>query len=528
MGSKRYPFFMSKLGQYIASFLLEDFPINEYSEKIINQLVAKFTQENPELSDNQAKEYIKRFDQIKNNLPVDKRDITKYSWNNLEQTVAANQSKRIKAGKLNDGEPKDANLVYNKDGLRVYVGNTKQACIKYGNGYSFCISARGDDNLYADYRYEQGGTPYFVFDDTKSSERDEDGEFINPDHLVVVFVFENDQEPYSTTIADNSETDYWKSFDEMIRYFPRFKDLKNIFQPVEIDQKEYEEFELGEQYSILLYNLNSKYWDKYHKERGEENAINTYRYFDIETANKNIEDLLNNKIKIYKFTGIVKSNALDKYTVNSISQNVNIKAGDDIKDEGKKWIKNNIIPNVTYSDSEVTSEDFLNDWDIEFKDTTSASWHREYLQDIKKIVDEYRKDLAKLKLMKENLERKQRLTESETGTIQEFIKYACKNLEIQKVPRSLTLSYDTNQVKDRRSFGYFDPNNQKVWVYVKNRNMADILRTLAHELVHHKQNLDGRISYESGKTGSDIENEANAKAGVLLRDFGKQNDEIYQ
>ena len=123
---------------------------------------------------------------------------------------------------------------------------------------------------------------------------------------------------------------------------------------------------------------------------------------------------------------------------------------------------------------------------------------------------------------------KQRLTESETGTIGEFIKYACKNLAIQSPPRNLTLSYDTNQVKNRRSFGYFDPNSSKVWVYVKNRNMADILRTLAHELVHHQQNLDGRISYESGKTGSEIENEANAKAGVLLRDFGKQNNEIYQ
>jgi hypothetical protein len=122
----------------------------------------------------------------------------------------------------------------------------------------------------------------------------------------------------------------------------------------------------------------------------------------------------------------------------------------------------------------------------------------------------------------------QRLNESETATIGEFVKYACKNLAIQNPPRNLTLSYDTNQVKDRRSFGYFDPNNHKIWVYVKNRNMADILRTLAHELVHHKQNLDGRINYESGETGSDIENEANAKAGVLLRDFGKKNNEIYQ
>jgi cytidyltransferase-like protein len=121
-----------------------------------------------------------------------------------------------------------------------------------------------------------------------------------------------------------------------------------------------------------------------------------------------------------------------------------------------------------------------------------------------------------------------RLNESETGTIGEFIKFAIKNLEIQNPPRNLTLSYDTAQAKQKRSFGYFDPNNNKIWVYCGNRNMGDILRTLAHELVHRKQDEDGRISYESGETGSEIENEANAKAGVLLRDFGKQHEEIYQ
>jgi cytidyltransferase-like protein len=124
--------------------------------------------------------------------------------------------------------------------------------------------------------------------------------------------------------------------------------------------------------------------------------------------------------------------------------------------------------------------------------------------------------------------REGKLNESETATIGEFVKYAIKNLEIQKPPRNLTLSYDNEAAKEKRSFGYFDPNANKIWVYCGNRNMADILRTLAHELVHRKQDEDGRIDYESGKTGSEIENEANAKAGILLRDFGKQHEEIYQ
>ena len=112
--------------------------------------------------------------------------------------------------------------------------------------------------------------------------------------------------------------------------------------------------------------------------------------------------------------------------------------------------------------------------------------------------------------------------------IKEFIKYAVNRLGINKLPGGLILSYNNDEAKNRHSFGTFDPNNSKIWLYVKNRNMADILRTLAHELVHRKQDEDGRIDYNSGETGSEIENEANAQAGVLLRDFGKQNDIIYE
>jgi len=121
-----------------------------------------------------------------------------------------------------------------------------------------------------------------------------------------------------------------------------------------------------------------------------------------------------------------------------------------------------------------------------------------------------------------------RLTESQTGTIGEFIKFAAKNLGIQNLPGSLTLSYDNKQAQDKRTFGFFDPHDKKIWIYVKNRNMADILRTLAHELVHRKQEEDGRLDPTSGQTGSPIEDEANSMAGVLLRNFGKINNGIYE
>ena len=121
-----------------------------------------------------------------------------------------------------------------------------------------------------------------------------------------------------------------------------------------------------------------------------------------------------------------------------------------------------------------------------------------------------------------------KLNESQTATIGEFIKYAIKNLAIKNPPRNLTLSYNNDHAKSKRSFGYFEPASNKIWVYVKNRNMADILRTLAHELVHRRQAELGMLDDMSGETGSVIENEANAKAGVILRDFGKINNSIYE
>lgn len=112
--------------------------------------------------------------------------------------------------------------------------------------------------------------------------------------------------------------------------------------------------------------------------------------------------------------------------------------------------------------------------------------------------------------------------------ISEFIKFAAKELSLKQLPSGITVSYDTDKAKNNKSMGHFNPENSKVWLYVKDRTPADYLRTLAHELVHRKQAEDNRLDVNSGKTGSEIENEANAEAGVLLRKFGELNNTIYE
>lgn len=109
--------------------------------------------------------------------------------------------------------------------------------------------------------------------------------------------------------------------------------------------------------------------------------------------------------------------------------------------------------------------------------------------------------------------------------IKEFIGYCKQRLEIETEP-PIQFTDDNKWAVEHRSFGSYNPKTNQTTVYIGNRNLGDILRTLAHELVHHKQRELGMEA--DGRTGSDIENQANALAGVLMRDYGKTNELIYE
>lgn len=109
--------------------------------------------------------------------------------------------------------------------------------------------------------------------------------------------------------------------------------------------------------------------------------------------------------------------------------------------------------------------------------------------------------------------------------IQDFLRYAAQELGIESLPK-IHLVYDNAFAKSNHSFGAYRPDLGELHVYVSNRNLADILRTFAHELVHHRQ-LELGMEMD-GSTGSETENQANSLAGVLLRNYGKQHEVIYE
>lgn len=118
--------------------------------------------------------------------------------------------------------------------------------------------------------------------------------------------------------------------------------------------------------------------------------------------------------------------------------------------------------------------------------------------------------------------------EKKDEIINSFVEFATKKLNLGSKAPDVVVSHKENDAEEMKSFGKFVPNTNEIKVVGVNRNLADVLRTIAHELVHYKQNKEGKLNQTSGETGSAEENEANALAGVLMREFGGMHPEIFE
>jgi hypothetical protein len=105
-----------------------------------------------------------------------------------------------------------------------------------------------------------------------------------------------------------------------------------------------------------------------------------------------------------------------------------------------------------------------------------------------------------------------------------FIDFATSELELEEPPQVIL----TSDGELGTTFGCYDPNSDIIYLEVANRHPVDIMRTLAHELVHYRQDMAGVLTPDSGKDGSEHENEANAMAAVVMRKFGKRKPELFR
>lgn len=117
-----------------------------------------------------------------------------------------------------------------------------------------------------------------------------------------------------------------------------------------------------------------------------------------------------------------------------------------------------------------------------------------------------------MKLTKENVEK-----------ITKFAKHCIKELGL-KGKIKITLA---KRQTGMPTAGYFDPNTCEVFVAVNNRAIADIMRTIAHELTHCRQQQQGAEFPHDDEGLQPLEDEANTMSGRLVRFYGRKNRDIY-
>ena len=123
--------------------------------------------------------------------------------------------------------------------------------------------------------------------------------------------------------------------------------------------------------------------------------------------------------------------------------------------------------------------------------------------------------------------------------IKQFMPFAQKHIGFEDPPKLFLKQDQENASNPLGKTAFYDPAAKSITLYITARHPKDILRSLGHELVHHKQNCCGEFE-DAGDMGPGYaqdnpflrtkEEEANRDGSMCLRDFEdmlKKENTIY-
>ena len=194
--------------------------LNEaYSEGAIKKFIEKFREEaddlNIQITDEQLKAYIQRFDVLKNSPKITEKDLNKWSIGQLIRLVTTSK------GAETEEEDDTPDVVYSDNGITIWNGSKEGNCITYGQGEKWCIT-RGS---YGNYRYNarKGYATFYLAKNTNLSDSDKLS-------FVAIQVRDADEDKrYVYTNRRNSPHESNSmSFSELTSEVPWLNDIPNI------------------------------------------------------------------------------------------------------------------------------------------------------------------------------------------------------------------------------------------------------------------------------------------------------------
>lgn len=130
----------------------------------------------------------------------------------------------------------------------------------------------------------------------------------------------------------------------------------------------------------------------------------------------------------------------------------------------------------------------------------------------------------KFKLTKLN---KINISEKDIDEISDFCKFCIKKLKIEGDVHVCLTGKTKKDVG--MSTGGFDVFSNKISARAHGRALVDILRSICHELVHHRQKEIKKFNPgdDIPNIGGEIEDEANALCGQLIKMYVDEKDKRY-
>jgi hypothetical protein len=106
--------------------------------------------------------------------------------------------------------------------------------------------------------------------------------------------------------------------------------------------------------------------------------------------------------------------------------------------------------------------------------------------------------------------------------------YFDQKIGFNKPPTMVFDSDPNNQANVLGKTAYYDPNTLEIHIYTDGRHPKDMLRSIAHELIHHRQNLENRLNvggyhgegyYLENEELKKLEHEAMLEGNALMREY---------
>ena len=117
------------------------------------------------------------------------------------------------------------------------------------------------------------------------------------------------------------------------------------------------------------------------------------------------------------------------------------------------------------------------------------------------------------------------LNDDKKDKLNRFVKFVKDQLELDTVP-VISIQNHRKNLKTTANYDY-TKDEKIIKVCSKGRALVDVMRSIAHEMVHHKQFEQGRLKVQPPDIGGEIEDEANAKAGQFIKMYSKEDPTIY-